>query len=411
MARKTGDRSSIIAVIPARGGSKGLPGKNIRDFVGYPLLAYSIAAALQAKHIDRTIVSTDDEQIARIARQYGAEVPFLRPVHLAQDDTPDLPVFQHALRWLEEHESFQAEVVVQLRPTSPVRPLDCVDRAVDLLLSDPRADSVRGVVPSGQNPYKMWRIGEGGYLNALLADDFDEPYNMPRQKLPATYWQTGHIDAIRRGTIMEKMSMTGDVVLPLVIDLRYTIDIDTDRDWENAERMISNFDLPFIRPGQPRRSFPDEVKLVVLDFDGVLTDNRVWVDSEGKEMAAANRGDGMGVGHLLEAGIEVIVLSTETDKVVQARCRKLGIDAIQGLSDKAATLEKVLADRDLDPSNVVYLGNDVNDLTCFPLVGCALVPADAHVDAKRKADIRLSKRGGHGAVRELCDMILDEWKG
>jgi N-acylneuraminate cytidylyltransferase len=119
----------------------------------------------------------------------------------------------------------------------------------------------------------------------------------------------------------------------------------------------------------------------------------------------------MGIQRLLEAGIEVIVLSTETDPVVQARCRKLGIDAVQGLRDKSATLEQVIADRELDPSNVVYLGNDVNDLTCFPLVGCALVPADAHVDAKRRADIRLSKRGGHGAVRELSDMILDEWKG
>ncbi|MGD2057680.1 MAG: acylneuraminate cytidylyltransferase [Anaerolineales bacterium] len=411
MDRQAGDSSGIIAVIPARGGSKGLPGKNIRSFIGHPLLAYSIAAALQSNRIDRTIVSTDDEQIARTARQYGAEVPFLRPEHLAQDDTLDLPVFQHALRWLEEHENYQPEIVVQLRPTSPVRPPDCVDRAVEMLLTDPRADSVRGVVPSSQNPFKMWRIGDEGYLDALLANEFDEPYNMPRQKLPATYWQTGHIDAIRSKSIVEKKSMTGDMVLPLVLDVRFTIDIDTDRDWEYAERMISKFDLPYVIPGRIRRPFPEEVKLVVLDFDGVLTDDRVWVDGDGKEMVAANRGDGMGISRLLDAGIEVFVLSTETDPVVKARCGKLGIDAIQGLGDKAATLEKIIADRELESSNVVYLGNDINDLTCFPLVGCALVPADAHVDAKRKADIRLTKRGGHGAVRELCDMILDKWKG
>jgi N-acylneuraminate cytidylyltransferase len=397
----------VLAIIPARGGSKSIPRKNIRDFAGHPLIAYTIAAALQSAKVERTIVSTEDEEIAAIARQYGAETPFLRPAHLALDDTTDLPVFQHALEWLDENEGYKPELVIQLRPTSPVRPPDCVDQAIQILLADVDADSVRGVVPAGQNPYKMWHISDQGRLHPLLSEGFDEPYNMPRQELPATYWQTGHIDAIRTRTILEKGSMSGEVILPLQIDPQYTIDIDTDRDWQRAEHLIQELDLPFIRPGNLARPFPQEVRMVVLDFDGVLTDNRVWVDKDGHEWVAANRGDGWGIARLKEVGVEVIVLSTETDPVVAARCDKLGIESVQGLNLKTEALEEIMTDKGIKPEHTVYLGNDVNDTACFALVACALVPSDAHHEAKRQADIHLSQRGGHGAVRELCDMILE----
>jgi len=145
----------ILALIPARGGSKGIPRKNIKDFAGYPLIAWSIAAGLQAHTVNRVIVSTDDEEIASVARQYGAEAPFLRPPELAQDRTTDLPVFEHALKWLEDIEGYKPDMVIQLRPTSPIRPKDCVDGAVKILIENPDADCVRGVVTAGQNPYKM----------------------------------------------------------------------------------------------------------------------------------------------------------------------------------------------------------------------------------------------------------------
>ena len=141
--------TKILALIPARGGSKGIPRKNIRSFAGFPLIAWSIAAGLQARSISRLIVSTDDEEIAEVAREYGAEVPFLRPRELAQDRTTDLPVFEHALKWLETIESYKPSIVVQLRPTSPIRPVDCVDGAVRILVKHDNADSVRGVVPAG----------------------------------------------------------------------------------------------------------------------------------------------------------------------------------------------------------------------------------------------------------------------
>jgi YrbI family 3-deoxy-D-manno-octulosonate 8-phosphate phosphatase len=400
-------RKEVLAIIPARGGSKSIPQKNIRLFAGHPLLAYSIAAGLQASCVDRVIVSTDDEEMGEIARRYGAEVPFLRPAELALDATPDLPVFAHALKWLEKEEGYVPDIVVQLRPTTPMRPPDCVERGVTLLFDHPEADSVRAVIPSGQNPFKMWRIDDEGRMIPLLQDGIQEPYNKPRQELPLTYWQTGHLDVFRREVILEKGSMTGDVILPLIIDPRYTVDIDNPLDWERAEWNLIHSDLQVVRPGRRPRPLPETVELVVLDFDGVLSDNRVWTDAEGRELVAANRSDGWGIARLKEAGIGVIVLSTEENPVVAARCRKMDVEVLQGLEEKSAALKRILEQRKIKPERTVYLGNDVNDLDCFPIVGCALVVADAHPQACAGADFILHKAGGHGAVRELCDLILE----
>ena len=397
----------ILALIPARGGSKSIPHKNVRLLAGFPLIAYSITAARQSKLVSRIIVSSDDDEIASIARGFGAETPFLRPVEFAQDNTLDLPVFTHALNWLKEHEHYQPDVLVQLRPTSPLRPPDCVDQAIQILQDHPDADSVRGVIPSGQNPFKMWRLTDQGRMTPLLSlAGMSEPFNAPRQALPQTYWQTGHIDAIRLSTILQKGSLSGDVIYPLHIDPRYAVDIDTLRDWQRAEWLINQGDFPIVLPGQVRRQLPRQIDLLVLDFDGVMTDDRVWVDQEGQESVAANRRDGLGVAMLRKAGIPMVVLSTETNPIVAARCRKLELTAIQGVGDKWAVLSSMLQERRLDPRHVVYLGNDVNDLPCFPLVGYAVAVADAHPDVIAQADLVLTCKGGHGAVRELCDKII-----
>lgn len=402
------NNTEVLAIIPARGGSKGIPRKNIRNFAGHPLIAYSIAAALQARRVTRVIVSTDDPEIGEVARAYGAEVPFLRPAELAQDTTLDLPVFQHALAWLTANEAYAPDVVVQLRPTSPIRPVGLVDEAVRILLEHPEADSVRGVVPAGQNPHKMWRIDlqTGQMKNLLDVPGVPEPYNAPRQVLPPVYWQTGHIDVIRPITILEKNSMSGDVILPVMIDPRYTVDIDSLSDWTRAEWLVYHGGLEMVHPGRVRRPLPEEVTLVVFDFDGVMTDNRVWVDAEGHEFVAAYRSDSLGVQALHKAGIRTLVLSTETDGAVAARCRKMGVPVLQGVNDKAARLIQYLNEQGIDARSVIFVGNDVNDLVCFDLVGCAVAVADAQPEVLRQADLILSRPGGHGAVRELCDLLL-----
>jgi CMP-N-acetylneuraminic acid synthetase len=235
--------SQVLALIPARGGSKSIPRKNIRLFAGVPLLAYSIRAGLAAGSVDRVVVSTDDEEIAAIARQYGAETPFLRPPALSGDETPDLPVFQHALSWLSEQEGFIPEVVVQLRPTSPFRRVQHIDQAVKALLERPEADAVRTVCVPFQNPFKMWCIAEDGFMHPLIQTSLSEAYNMPRQILPTVYWQTGYVDAARSSTILKKNSMTGENILPLVIDPSEWIDIDSPDDWRRAERLLESGEI------------------------------------------------------------------------------------------------------------------------------------------------------------------------
>jgi N-acylneuraminate cytidylyltransferase len=404
----------ILALIPARGGSKGIPRKNIRNFAGYPLIAWSIAAGLQAKSVSRIIVSTDDEEIAAVAREYGAETPFLRPSEFAQDRTTDFPVFEHALKWLEEIEGYKPEIVLQLRPTSPIRPVDMVDNSVSILMQHSDADSVRGVIPAGQNPHKMWRFnGYDAPLNPLLAvEGIAEPYNAPRQILPPVYWQTGHIDAIRALTITGKHSMTGNVVYPLVIDPRYTVDIDTPADWDKYESVVYS-GLDMVKPaGLSRRPMPQKVQLVICDFDGVITDNRVWVDQDGREMVAAYRSDSPRVKDLRERGIEVMIISSEPNPVVLARAKKMGVEAIHnvGFQDKGRVMREVLAQKNIPAENVIYIGNDINDLPCFEIAGWSVAVADAYPEVIRAADYVLKLPGGHGALRELCDLILNTTK-
>lgn len=235
----------VLALIPARGGSKSIPRKNIRPLAGHPLIAYSIAAGLAAETVDRVIVSTDDAEIAAISRRYGAETPFLRPAEYSQDSTPDLPVFFHALEWLAQHENYQPDVVVQLRPTSPFRRVSHIDQAVYRLIERPDADAVRTVCVPFQNPYKMWRIDAGGWMVPLMETEFAEPYNLPRQALPDVYWQTGYVDAAWRDTLVQHGSMTGKRILPLVIDPSEWIDIDSPDDWRRAERLLESGELTF----------------------------------------------------------------------------------------------------------------------------------------------------------------------
>lgn len=405
------EKPEILVIIPARGGSKGIPRKNIRMFSGYPLIAWSIAAAKKSKSVTRVIVSTDDSEIAAVAREWGAETPFLRPAEFAQDKTTDLPVFEHALKWLKENENYQPDIVIQLRPTSPIRPLHCVDDAVKILLDHPQADSVRGIVPAGQNPHKMWKLRpdlNSPMKNLIEVEGIAEPYNAPRQILPDVYWQTGHIDAIRPEAIANG-SMSGKNVFPLLIDPKFTVDLDNLNDWIRAEWLVKFGELELVTPGKPKRSLPKNVKLLALDFDGVITDNRVWVDENGHEMIAANRSDSLIMTKIKEKGIQVVIISSETNSVVSARAKKMRVEVIQGvgINDKASVLADHLAQKGVDPSTVVFIGNDINDISCFEFVGWAVAVADAMPPVLNAADHITKNNGGHGAVREICDLLLE----
>jgi len=209
--------AEVLALIPARGGSKGIPRKNIIQIAGRPLIAFSIEQGLKSKLITRVVVSTDDPEIAEIAREWGADVPFMRPPEFAQDLSPDIDVFRHALLWLQESEQHTPDLVVHLRPTGPVRRVELIDRAIALMLEHSEADSLRSVCWPVQTPYKMWRVANG-YLKPLLeVEGLPEAHSMARQMLPEVFWQNGYVDVIRPRAILERNSMCGKRALPFIV--------------------------------------------------------------------------------------------------------------------------------------------------------------------------------------------------
>ncbi len=227
---------NVFALILARGGSKRVPRKNIKELAGKPLIAYSIEQAKASRYPDRFIVSTDDEEIAKVAREYGAEVPFMRPAELAGDAVTDFPVFVHALEWLRDNEGYRPDIVVQLRPTHPLRKPEDIDRAIELLASHPEADSVRTVKEPDQTPYKMYKIDKQGFLEPLLPiKGIPESFNLPRQKLPKAYEHVGVADVMWYKTLMEKNQMTGSKIIPLVLENYPYSGINTLEDWERYE--------------------------------------------------------------------------------------------------------------------------------------------------------------------------------
>lgn len=231
----------VLAIIPARGGSKGVPGKNIKPLAGRPLIAYAIDNALQSKYIQRVIVSTDDPAIAEVARGLGAETPFLRPAELASDIATDLPVFQHALNFLAEAEGYRPALVAHLRPTAPLRTAAHVDAGIELLVGNPEADAVRSVCPAPKHPCKMWKFDQDRlepFLSASICGP--EAYNLGRQQLPPAFIQNGSVDITRWRTIMELNSMTGKRILGLLMAEHESVNIDTHLDFMIAETLLHN---------------------------------------------------------------------------------------------------------------------------------------------------------------------------
>lgn len=233
--------NKVLGLVLARGGSKRIPNKNIKELNGKPLIAHTIEAAKKSKYIDRIITSTDSEEIAEVARVYGSETPFRRPSEFANDTATDFPVFTHALSWLLENENYKPDIVVQLRPTSPLRTTQHIDDAIELLKNNPNADSVRTVAEPEQSPYKMYSVREDGFLKPLLnVEGEKESFNLPGQKLPKAYKHVGYVDAMWYRTLMEKNQMTGEYVLPLILEKAYS-GINTEEDWERYEYLFKKY--------------------------------------------------------------------------------------------------------------------------------------------------------------------------
>ncbi len=223
----------IIAIIPARSGSKGVPHKNIKPLAGIPLIAYSIVAALRAELIDRVVVSTDSEDYARIAHNYGAEVPFLRPKELSEDYCSDFCFIQHALDWFLENENSQPDYLVHLRPTTPFRQVEYINQAINSFLNSSTASALRSVHEMPESAYKMFEI-EAGMLKCVGADNADiDSANSARQGYTKTFKGNGYVDIISSQFVRQNNRIHGNKVIAFITPQTY--EVDTPSDFEYLE--------------------------------------------------------------------------------------------------------------------------------------------------------------------------------
>lgn len=386
---------SVLVVVPARGGSAGVPLKNLQQVGGSSLVARAVRSAAAAPAVTDVVVSTDHAEIAREGTLHGARV-VERPADLAGGTASSESAVLHVLDELAAQGAPDPAVTVLLQATSPfVDPAD-LDAAVRQVL-DGRHDVVVAVSPTHDF---QWRLDADGPVPVGHTTD-----HRPRRQDRAPHFrETGAFYVMRTAGLREHGTrFFGSVGLQAVAP-EWAIEIDEPRDLWLARTLL---DQP-VAPGRPPERI--DVDALVTDFDGVHTDDGVYVSQDGVEQVRVHRGDGLGVGHLRSAGVPLLILSKEKNPVVTARARKLGVDVLQGIDDKATALRDWCAAHRLDPDRVAYVGNDVNDLPALRVVGWPIAVADAHPDVLAAARVVTEARGGHGAVREICDRITTHRK-
>lgn len=381
----------VLTIIPARGGSVGVPRKNVRPLGGRPLIAWSIEQARDTPSVTRVVVSTDDPEIARTSKTWGAEI-IDRPAEIAGATATSESALMHCLDELRAREGYQPDLVVFLQATSPFRQNHDIEAAVQKLLRED-ADSLFSCCPSHGF---VWRVSETG-PGPLNYD----PRNRPRrQDAPVDVVENGSIYVFRPSVLRETGSRLGGKIATHFMRPIDSFQVDEPQDLVIMEAILASA-RPALQP-----TALTGVRLLLLDFDGVLTENRVIVDQNGVESVRCHRGDGWGIARLRDAGIDVRVISTETNPVVAARCRKLGVPVQQGVGDKGAVVAGILAETGVLPGQVAFVGNDVNDLPAMTRVGVPIAVADATPGALAAARFVTRRVGGDGAVREVADAIL-----
>mgnify|MGYP001441585561 CR=1 FL=1 len=230
----------IISVIPARGGSKSIKNKNLIKLNNKPLIYYAIKQSQKSKFIKRSIVSTNDKKIAKIAKKYGAEVPFLRPNSISKNNSKDFGFFLHLINWLKKNENYSPDLIVQLRPTQPYRDVKFIDKAIQIMMRDKKADSLRSISVPERTPYKMWKI-KGNYLDYIFPNtkfQKKEYFNLDRRKLQDIYWHDGVIDIVKTKTIKKYNNLTGKKIAYIKNNKEFLVDIDSKKDLKLAKIFI-----------------------------------------------------------------------------------------------------------------------------------------------------------------------------
>ncbi|MCX5385209.1 acylneuraminate cytidylyltransferase [Streptomyces sp. NBC_00083] len=379
----------VLAVIPARGGSKGVPGKNLAPVAGVPLVVRAVLACRAARHVTDVAVSTDDPAIAAAARAAGADV-VVRPAAIAGDTASSEAAVLHAL---DAYPGTATVLLVQC--TSPFLTREDVEGVAGAVVED-GADTAVTVAPFHGF---LWResLEDGAPCGQGMGHD--KTVRPRRQDRPQDFLETGAAYAMdAAGFRIHRHRFFGRTAL-VRTDPARVLEIDEPHDLARARALAPLVD----RAAAPTL---DDVDAVVLDFDGTQTDDKVLIDAEGRELVAVHRGDGLGIAALRRAGLKLLILSTEQNPVVAARARKLRIPVLHGIDRKDLALKQWCEDEHVDPQRVLYAGNDVNDLPCFALAGWPVAVASAHDSVRAAARAVTAAPGGEGAIREIAAWLL-----
>jgi YrbI family 3-deoxy-D-manno-octulosonate 8-phosphate phosphatase len=379
----------VIAIIPARGGSKGVPGKNLRRVGGRSLVERAVDACRAGRLVDEVYVSTDDAEIAARAETAGGKV-IMRPSELSSDTASSESALLHALDQLSMIGD-EPEVLVFVQCTSPFIAPDDLDRGVELVVHD-HADSVFSAVATYDF---LWRAS-GGF--GLVTGQNHHPAVRPRrQDRQPDFRETGAFYVMSAaGFRAARHRFFGRTAVVQVPELT-AVDVDHLHDLALAGALAQVIETPQ----------QIDVDAVITDFDGVHTDDSATITQDGRESVRISRADGLGVERLRSIGIPVLIVSKEINPVVEVRAAKLGAEVARGIADKRPVVCEWLAAHNVSLDRAAYLGNDVNDLGPMGLVGWPVAVADAHPAVRQAARLVLARSGGYGAVRELCDLIIE----
>jgi len=380
----------IVALIPLRGGSKRIPQKNIKPMCGRPLAYWVCLAASRSRHISRTYASTDCPEIAATVEEFGLGVKVLmRPPHLSEDETPTEAVM---LDLMERVENF--DILATIQATSPLTSERELDSAIALMLEG----NLDSVVTGTAMKRFVW-TPDGTPLNY----DFRKRPFM--QNFAGSVIENGAFYLTRRELLVrDRCRLGGRVGVYTMPEWQYT-ELDDLDDWPVVEKVLSKHQRWV--PEQLRR-----VKVIFSDFDGVWTDNTVFVDDSGRESVRFSKDDSLGLSVFREQhNIPVVVVSKERNPVVTVRCNKLCLPVLQAIDDKPSAIVSRLAEMDMDWDDVCYVGNDINDIPCMKLAALSVCPSDAAPEVLPVVDIVLSRPGGGGAIRELFEIFGDSNHG
>ena len=390
-------RPQTIAIILARGGSKGIPNKNLIDFAGKPLVAWSVLQARASNSVHQVFVSSDSPSILGVAAAHGAST-ICRPVELSADTSSSESGLVHALDDIAQRQGIVPGKVVFLQPTSPLREAADIDGAV-AAFEEQRADSLFS--DAILDDLCVWEEENG----ELKGKTFDPLRRGRRQDRKPLYLENGSIYVFTPQLLRSTGNRLGGHIGRYSMAYWKSFEIDSAEHIELCEYYFRKHLLAYWQSkGSTLSSFTPQ--LIIYDFDGVMTDNRVLTLQDGTEAVFANRSDGWGIDRLRRAQFRQVILSTEGNPVVSARAKKLNLEVLQGSADKRRDLSAYCDTHGIALEHVLYVGNDVNDLEAMRMVGFPVAPADAHPEILAIAKHVTKARGGAGVVREISEVLL-----